>query len=329
MPPWIVFLVSAALVASSGIRLARDGETLGHASGLGGLWIGAILVAAATSLPELATDISAVLQGHPSLAIGDLFGSTMANMLILAFCSLLTRRARLLGQGDGTQAIVGTVATLVTMIAALGILTEHSGTGPFGWSAVAVIVGYAAGMRVMHANRDRQSPGNPAATATPVVQPVELRRAIWGFAIAAMVILVSAPLLASSAAAVGDALGLSRGLAGMVLLAFTTSLPEAVVSVAAIRSGAYSLAVGNLLGSCAFNMAAILPLDLVQRGGPILALVDRQLAVAAVVGAAMIAVATLHVLHKSSARRWSIEPGPLALIALYAVGLLLTSSAGP
>ena len=78
-PAWAVFLGSAVLVVLGGIRLSRDGDAIAQRTGLGGLWIGSILVATATSLPELATGFFAVRHGAPSLAAGDLFGDGTGN----------------------------------------------------------------------------------------------------------------------------------------------------------------------------------------------------------------------------------------------------------
>jgi cation:H+ antiporter len=85
--------------------------------------VGAILVAAATSLPELSTDLYAVRQGTPSLAVGDLFGSSMANMLILAIADIATHRVRVLTRVAINQALVGGLAIVLTAAAAAGTLT--------------------------------------------------------------------------------------------------------------------------------------------------------------------------------------------------------------
>lgn len=87
----VTFVVSASLLVGAGIRLARDGDLVAAGTGLGGMWVGAILVAAMTSLPEFTTDMSAVWRNVPGLAVGDLFGSNTANVLILATADLLTR----------------------------------------------------------------------------------------------------------------------------------------------------------------------------------------------------------------------------------------------
>ena len=122
MATWALFLITAAAVAGAGIRLAHDGDVIAEETGLGGAWVGAILVAAATSLPELITDIHAVLQDHVALAVGDLFGSNMANMLILAVADLTTRDPGMLTRVAINQALVGTLAISVTALAVLGVV---------------------------------------------------------------------------------------------------------------------------------------------------------------------------------------------------------------
>ena len=325
----LTFLISGAAVGVAGIRLARYGDTIAARTGLGGLWVGAILLAAATSLPEITTDLHAVLQGTPSLAVGDLFGSTMANMMILAVGDLLTRHTRMLARVTINQALVGALGILLTVIAALGIFVGGGATFGIGWATLSIGVVYIAGMRLLHRNR----PEPPFRTEAEVVaarrRAGELRTAVVGFGVGALVILIAARFLASSAATLAGALGVSQGLIGLVLLAITTSAPEAVVSAAAIRNGSYDLAVGNLLGSSCFNMMVLLPLDLVDGGGPILASVEPSLIIGALFGVLMTALVLLDVLNKSERRLWGVEPGPVATILAYGAGLYLVYRAGP
>src|SRR3990172_12419645 len=98
MQPILAFLLSGAVVVVAGSVLARMADAISEHTGLGRLWVGAVLLAAATSLPELATDVAAVRIGAPDLAVGDLFGSSLANMLILALIDLLLPRRRLFGE---------------------------------------------------------------------------------------------------------------------------------------------------------------------------------------------------------------------------------------
>ena len=93
---WVVFLASAGVVIAAGVGLAFCADVLAERTGLGALWFGAVVVAVVTSLPELVTDVSAVRRGAPTLALGDLFGSSMANMAILASVTLVFPARRLL-----------------------------------------------------------------------------------------------------------------------------------------------------------------------------------------------------------------------------------------
>lgn len=323
MPAWITFLISGALLVAAGVRLARDGDAIAERTGLGGLWVGAILVSAATSLPEITTDVSAVRQGTPSLAVGDLFGSNMANLTILAVADLLTRHTRMLARVALNQLAVGSVGICLTSIAVLGILVPGATLLGFGWATLAVGIAYVAGMRHLHRNRPEPPFRRPEEVAAARPTRHEYHRALIGFAAASVVIVVAAPFLARSTALLADQLGISQGFAGLVLLAVTTSLPEAVVTAASVRAEAYDLAIGNLFGSNCFNMAALLLLDGADGSGSLLASVDRTLVVGALVGVLMTTLAMLGVLDRHERGRRRLELGPVVMIAVYVAGLVV------
>lgn len=324
MPHWLTFLLSAAAVVVAGARLARDGETIAEGTGVGSMWIGAILVAGVTSLPELLTDVNAVLQGNTSLAVGDLFGSNMANMLILALADLATRERRLLTRVAINQALVGTLAIALTLVAAVGVLIDGGAVAGLGWISLVIGLSYVAGMRVIYWNRPEPPFRTEAEVAAAKPSRAAMRRAMVGFAVGSLIVLIAAPALARSAAGLADQLDISHGFAGMLFLAITTSLPEAAVSVAGVRAGFYNLVVGNLLGSNCFNMAVLVPLDLVHGRGSLLASMDSGLAVAALIGAILMTLALIEVLNKSERRVWIIEPGPAIMVLTYLVGMFLS-----
>jgi cation:H+ antiporter len=330
MPAWLIFLISAGVVAAAGVRLARDGDTIAEVTGLGGAWVGAILVAAATSLPELATDGHAVLQGSPGLAVGDLFGSSMANMAILAIADLLHRQGHILTRVAINQALVGTLALSLTVLAALGIASGSTLTiAGLGWAPFVIGLAYIAGMRLLHRNREGPPFRSPKEVTAAKPPPRTLGPAVVGFGVAALMILVAARYVASSAADLAEQFQLNQGFVGMVLLAFTTSLPEVAVAFASVRAGAYNLAVGTLLGSNCFNIAAMFPLDILNGSEALLAQVDPGLIVGALVGVLMMAIAMLDILNKSERRLWVIEPGPAFILVSYLAGLYLTYRISP
>jgi cation:H+ antiporter len=318
--PWSVFAVAALAVILAGSRLSRDGDALAELTGLGGAWIGAILVAAATSLPELATDIFAVQAGERALAVGDLFGSCMANILILAVADLLTTQVRVLTRVNINQVLVGLQAMLLLAFAAAGIVAHlHFALAGIGWGPLMVGIGYVVGMRLLHVNRAEPPFETEAEAEAHRARMPRLRIAVAGFLVSSAVILIAARFLATSAAEIAGILGVSGGFIGMVLVAVTTSLPEVTVTIAAVRSGSYDLAVGNLLGSNCFNMAILLLLDVIDGPGPLLAHVGQDLLIGA-----LFAV----LLNKSEKRVWYLEPDAVFLILTYAAGLYLTYRLG-
>lgn len=322
MPVWLIFLLSATAVVLAGMRLAKDGDTIAERTGLGRAWVGAILVAGATSLPELSTNSFLVLAGNVSLAAGDLFGSNMVNMLILALADLSVRQQRILTRVALNQALVGMLAICLTATAAAGVLAGHGfAVLGLGWAPLAILLGYLAGSRVLFANRSLPLFESAAEAKAHNEQAPALAPAVVGFAVAAVVIFVAAQFLASSTAELAEQLGVAKGFVGVALLAVITSLPEGIVSISSIRAGSYDLAVGNLLGSNCFNMLIFVVLDVVDGPGSLLAGVDVALVTGAVFAILLVGLALIDILHRAERRVWYVEPGPGLMLVTYLLGL--------
>lgn len=323
---WVaIFLLAGGVVVVAGTALARSGDQIATRTGLGGLLVGMLLLAAATSLPEIATDISAALAGAPDLAVGDLFGSSMANMAILAIIDLVHRGRVWPGVGLG-HARLAAVAIGLTSVAVLAILVPPGiAIGWVGLETVFIVVAYVAAAAWMSRSRGegkraRESSGEilaPTGWSEPEEAGHSLRYEVALFGAAALAILVAAPFLALSGKGIADATGLGQTFVGALLLAIATSLPELVASLAAIRIGAYDLAVGNLFGSNAFNMTVLLAADVAYLPGPILAAVDPAQVVAGVGAILLMSIALAAVVHGTRTRIRRLEPDALALLVTY------------
>lgn len=321
------FLTGAALVVLAGVQLAQMGDVIAARTKLGGLWVGSVFLAIATSLPELATDISAIRLGAPDLAAGDLFGSSMANMLILAIVGLLPgteifRRAAL------DNALAAALAICLTAAAASFVLLRLPYTiFGVGLGSLVLAGGYLAGIRAVFRSsalaREAGGTIESGAAEAETTHAPSLRRASLVFVIASLIILFAAPLFASSATALAELTGLGTSLVGTWLVGFATSLPELVTSVAAVRMRAYDLAAGNLFGSNAVNMMMFVPLDLVHRGEPIFAAVSPVHALTALVAIALMAIGIAALAYRSTARLRVLEPSSALMIVVYAAGILL------
>lgn len=334
-------LLTAAVIVGAGTYLARSADVIAARTHLGGAWVGSVLLATATSLPEITTDVSAVLMGAPDLAAGDLFGSSMANMLILAVITLLPAGAELFRRATLDHVLYAALAIIMTSIAAVSVLTRPTvsflGIGP---ASLVLLVTYAAGSRAVFRYSTLAQRGlttaemsgavaeGPAATASGEAEPaLSLRRAVITFAVAAAVILVAAPFFARSAEAIAQLTGIGSTFIGTWLVGASTSLPELVTSLAAVRMRAYDLAVGNLFGSNAFNMAVWIVLDVAHGPGPFFAAISPVHALSGLVAVGLMGIGVGALVYRAQGRFTLLEPSSALIVVGYVAGLALVLAA--
>ena len=278
---WLQFMLSAAALVYTAIKLAEYGDVIAVRTRLSGMFIGTLLIAGATSLPELLSAINAIRHGVPDLAAGSMFGSSMFNMFVLALLDLIYQNARILRRVAMSHALTASLGNLLAGIAVFAILANMNGKiGWVGLDSVAIMLVYAGGIRLLQGNR----PPAPAEEDMIDEGVPTLRRAAAGFALAVLVLLFVTPVLVRSAAQIAERTGISSGFIGITLLAMVTSLPELVTTIAAARLGAYDLAVGNLFGSNIFNMFALGLTDFFYLPGRFLGAIDPQFALAGLLG---------------------------------------------
>ncbi len=148
---WIQFLGTALVIVFAGVRLARYGDVLGEKIGLGRSWAGVVLVAATTSLPELFTGFGATaLAPLPNIAIGDVLGSCMFNLLILSLMDAIQPEPLSTRAHQGHALSIG-FGLVLTGIAGLGLMgsTRLPAFGWIGLYSPALIAMYFVSMRVI------------------------------------------------------------------------------------------------------------------------------------------------------------------------------------
>jgi cation:H+ antiporter len=331
--PLVQFLVCAIVIIVAGTYLSRFADAIAELTGLGRLLIGSVLLAGATSLPELTVDISAIRLGAADLAVGDLLGSSLMNLFILALLDLSRHsRGRMLSKQAAAHALSGSMSAALTCLAALGVL-NGKWLGPyavFGVSPACYLIGvaYLFGVRLVYLDQRMALRTATEQSPTPhSSQPgTTLGKALAGFAVCAGAILLAGPFLAHAADELATKSGLGGTFVGTTLVAFSTSLPELVSSFAALRLGAHDLAIGNVFGSNTFNMILLVPLD-VMHPGPLLAAVSANHAITAVAAVLATQVAVMGQLYQAEKRVMFVDPDAtiVILIVLGALALVYFS----
>ena len=259
-----VFLASAGVGIYCGTKLAVYGDALASLTGWGRLFVGSLLVALATSLPELSTNISAVRLDppNPALAVGNVFGANMLNMFTLAAVALAFGGKRFLQRVAPEQGYLIVVAVVMTGAAILfGGLQWGANVGEIGISSIILIALFIAGMWWVYKNR-------PATEDEGAEDPgMTLRRAWAMFGLVSLGVVISGFFLAWSSDEIADITGIASSTLGILLVSFVTTMPEASSTIAAARIGAMDLGVAGLFGSCAFNVTILFYADPFFRPG--------------------------------------------------------------
>jgi cation:H+ antiporter len=318
---WIEFVASAALIVLAATQLAKYGDVIAARTGLGGMFIGVVLMAGATSLPEVLTTISAVWQGEPNLAAGNLLGSNMFNMLLLAILDLVHQNERILRKAALKHALSGSAAALLITMVTFFLLDEM--VWQIGWvgvDSILLILAYLAMVYLLQGEQSVRPKSAEPEELLPENFPT-LRRGLIGFGIASASLLLFAPWMVDSSNRISAITGLGTTFVGTTLVALVTSLPELVTTIAAAKLGADDMAIGNLFGSNLFNMFAFGLTDLFFTEGRFFAVVDPAFLLISILGLLMTVMALVGNLARLKRRLLFIEIDSLALIIVYIGGM--------
>ncbi len=288
-----MMLVTGAAVVIAGILLGWSADRIANATGLGELWTGWVLLAGATSVPEFVTDTSAVRIHAANLAAGDLFGSSLTNMAILAVLAVsfapggqkgITGDNSGLAMTEGSSELLNAGLAILLTVLGTAFTLLHSSISIVGVrpEPMSLLVLWLLGTRFMYKRQQPRCDHRGGATSLagePVIN--RIRRAFWPIAIFVAgggIIFLVAPGFARNAQRFAAISGWGDSFVGTWLVGFSTALPDLVSSVTACRLGAFDLAVASLYGSCAFNMVVFFVMDLVSTR-PVFSLLDPVLAV--------------------------------------------------
>ena len=320
------FGVSALAIVVAGFHLSKYANTISELTGWGKLLVGSLLLAGATSLPELAVDIKAVRQGLPDLAVGDLLGSSLFNLLILAildFAYPSQFRRTAFSPKNLHHSISAVMTILLTSLVGLWISSQLQvnilGLSAFAWLIIFV---YLYGLRLNSSiNHSAQTEPSPHE-----LEPAQKRKLIFfcflGFAAASLVIIFASPWFVEAADLMAQRSGLGHTFLGSTLVALSTSLPELIATLSAFRMGSPDLALGNIFGSNAFNMLLFVPLEIVYPGELLLDV--KQIHLVSVFGIIFaMSVAVLGQIYRKKERSRFTEPSSEVVTGVILSVLLL------
>ena len=321
---WLQLAAAAGIILVMAHFMASAADVIAEKTGLGRSFVGVVMLATATSLPELGTGVSSiVLVGEVDLAAGDAFGSNLFNLLIIGVLDLYWRRGPILSAVGGTSAMVGALVIILIGIALVSMLAHGFVPGMSGWyvSPFSIILFGAFWVAMSHVYRAENIEKEPSEE--PEEEPNYVNKSLAGsifvYFISAAVVVGAAVWLANIGEDISHAMGWEASFVGTQFLALSTSLPELAASLAALRLGAPELAITNVLGSNLFNMGFVLFVDDVAfTEGALWSNISQIHQLTAVVAVIMTSIVVLGIMTKKWRRpKWPISPEGALLTGLY------------
>lgn len=327
MNVWLQFALCAGVILYTGSKLSYHGDILAKKTGLGGGWIGLVLLATVTSLPELVTSISSVtIHSLPNMAVSGLLGSCMFNMMVIAVLDVLSKKrpvSQMVHQGHMLAAGFGIV---MTGFAAIDILfSKYLPVFPFLNNSdpisIAYIPVYLLAMKLIYSYEKRMVQAYLEEESED--QSKSLTRSVILFTLNALLIVAAACYLPEIGSEIGRITGWGESFIGSSFIAIATSLPEITVSVAAARMGAFDMAVANLLGSNLFNLVILALTDFCFLKGPILREVSVVNTLAALTAMISMGIVVIGLTYRSEKKLLFLAGDAVAVLSVYVLANIL------
>jgi len=306
---WLHFAVCVGAIGLAGPVMTRSGEAIARLTGVSVSWIGLVLLATATSLPELFTGVSAVtIAGAPDIAMGDALGSCIFNLVMLALLDALCREEplwRLSDQGHILTAAFFII--LVSFVGALVLLTQarlglNFHIGHVSLYSPFLLLLYLVAMRSAFFYERRSRAAAFRQEVSPGTVDITMASAILHYLIAAGVVAAAGAYLPFVGLELAEVMGWRTSFVGTLFIAAATSMPELVVTVSALRLGSIDMAIGNLLGSNLFAILIIAIDDFAYLDGTFFSSVSPAHAVTAFAAAIMAGLCIVGLLYRPGNR---------------------------
>ena len=275
----LIFIVAAVVIGVFGVLMTHVARSLARQTGMGEALMGAVFIGASTSLSGIIASMTAAASGHAEMAVSNALGGIAAQTVFLAIADMVYRKANLEHAAASAENLMMS-AFLLTLLAIL-LLTftlPHYSIAAVHPGSIVLIIAYLFGVRLL-AKTHKMPMWLPVMTADTRKEEETLTRRRfrmtsphWNtFLIYSVIVGVAGWVLSKAGIAIAAKSGMSEGLVGGVFTAVSTSLPELVIAITAVRLKSLTLAVGDIIGGNAFDTLFVAMSDMFYRKGSIYA----------------------------------------------------------
>lgn len=324
---WLQFVALSIAIVFGGAKAARYADVLAEKTGLGRIRVGLVLLALVSSMPELSTGITAVsLVKLPDLAVGTILGSCLFNLGIIVLLDVMYRGSPVLSKANPSHKASLVLGILILALTA-GVISAGDRLSGLtiawiGVPSIVIFLVYLTGMWGVFRYEHRKREASPPAKETVLLYDGHSLTGAWlKFALAAAVVIGAGIWLAFIGEDIVASTGWGASFVGSLLLAVSTSLPETVIGITALRLGAIDMAIANVIGANLINIAKIFVLDIFYTEGPLLSSVSGAHVTTTLVAIGMSVVVLIGILYRARVKTFRVVSWySVLLLGLYIYG---------
>lgn len=319
---YLIYALVASIVVLLSIKVSDYVDLIDKNTSLSGAFIGGIMLSAVTSLPELLTTISATAWlGNPDLSLGNILGSNLFNLTVLAVLILLSNKVFKKSFISKSHSTTNGLLCLIYgtfLLNLFGFLRFEIFS--INITSLFILIFYIFGLKTMagdikESDSDEEEEQEKTSTLT-------LKQIIFRFVVSSIGLVISSILITYITDNISVKLNLESGIAGALFLGIATSLPEVTSCISLVKKGNYNLAVGNILGSNIFNFLVLFIADLIYTKRTIYLFDDGQTVNLLVLGA----IATrlmMSILNDKKKKSYPVLLNSIGIIICYFLFLTL------
>lgn len=273
---YLIYLALAIAVVLLSIKASVYVDLLDKNTKLSGAFIGGVLLSAVTSLPELLTSLSStVWLKNPGLSLGNILGSNLFNMTIIAMLIILWTSNFKKSNISKSHSYTAWVTLAIYVAVALNMLNiVNFEVVTISITSIIILVLYTLGVKTM--SNDDSGTADEFKDETAVTTSLSLKQIIIRFILVSIELVISSILITYVTDIIAARLNLGASLAGALLLGIATSLPELTSCVSLVKIGNFNVSIGNIVGSNLFNFLIIFISDVLFIGGTVYDFAESQ-----------------------------------------------------
>jgi cation:H+ antiporter len=321
------FIICAIIIFFAGKKLSFYGDIIAELTGWGKAWVGLILMASVTSLPELIVGVSssAIIQSA-DLAVGDILGSCSFNLGILALMdAFVPKHKPIFGMASQSHVMAASMGIILIAMAGIGLFLPNDIviTPGLGLISISFIAIYFVSIRLLYKFELNRKPELVSTHEKETGKEITLKKAIMLYSVFAGITIIAALFLPHFAEQIAEQTGLGKTFVGTLFLAASTSLPEIAVSFSAVRMGSIDISVGNLLGSNIFNIFILALDDVWYTKGHLLKDASEAHLSSVLFNILMLAIAIIGLTYHSQSKRYLMAWDAVLIFAAYILNMII------